>query len=195
VLQPTAFQQGLDGLWTPVAVTDGSGCEPSCNLCGNVCPTGAIRALRLDEKRAARMGLAVVDRQTCLPHAGKQECRFCAEQCTAAGYQAIEFERLHVEFDESGAPIEDSGFLAPVVRADRCVGCGLCQTRCFSINVREKGLLTRSAIEVVAGEGKEDRLVTGSYLAIREAERRKAEERLKKTQDQGGGAYLPDFIE
>jgi NAD-dependent dihydropyrimidine dehydrogenase PreA subunit len=190
-----AFQQGLEGLWTPVANADWSGCEPSCNICGHVCPTGAVRALRLDEKRAARMGLAVVDRQACLPHAGRQECQFCAEQCMAAGYQAIEFERVNVELDESGAPVEDSGFLAPVVRADRCVGCGLCQTRCFSINAKEKGLLRRSAIEVAAGEGKDDRLATGSYIVLREEERRKEEERLRKAQEQGGGAYLPDFIE
>ena len=45
----------------------------------------------------------------------------------------------------------------PVVLADRCVGCGLCQTRCYGINVVEKNLLTKSAIIIEAGPGKEDR--------------------------------------
>jgi len=196
VLQPMGFQQGLEGLWTPRAAADWSGCEPSCNLCGNVCPTGAIRALLLEEKRAARMGLAVINKETCLPHAGKGECQFCADQCSSAGYQALEFERVGVEFSDEGYPVEDSGLLAPLVRPDRCVGCGLCQTRCHGINVREKGLLGRSAIEVFAGQGKEDRMMTGSYRALRERERRAEEERLKKLQDQtGGDSYLPDFLE
>jgi len=196
VLQPMGFQQGFEGLWTPRAVADWSGCEPSCNICGNVCPTGAIRALLLEEKRAARMGLAVVNKVTCLPHAGRGECQLCVDQCTAAGYQAIEFERVGIELDEEGYPIEDSGFLAPVVRADRCVGCGLCQTRCYGINVEEKGLFDRSAIEVFAGEGKEDRMMTGSYRALREEERRREEERLRRLQERtGGDSYLPDFLE
>ena len=43
-LQPLGFAQGLEGLWTPHLVADWSGCETSCNNCGQVCPTGAIRA-------------------------------------------------------------------------------------------------------------------------------------------------------
>ena len=58
----------------------------------------------------------------------------------------------------------------PVVLEDRCVGCGLCQTRCYAINVKEHGLLERSAIIIEAGEGKEDRLHTGSYLELRRKE-------------------------
>jgi Fe-S-cluster-containing dehydrogenase component len=65
-----------------------------------------------------------------------------------------------------GNPIEGSGFSAPVVLADKCVGCGLCQTRCHSINVKTKQLLSSVAIVVEAGPGKEDRMAKGSYLAL-----------------------------
>ena len=47
----------------------------------------------------------------------------------------------------------------------RCVGCGLCQTRCHGINVDEKSLLGHTAIEVFAGPGNEDRIRSGSYIA------------------------------
>ena len=57
VLQPLAFQQGFEGLWTPHVVADWAGCESSCNGCGQVCPTGAIRALSIDEKRVARIAV------------------------------------------------------------------------------------------------------------------------------------------
>jgi len=117
VLQPLGLQHGPEGLWTPVAVPDWSGCDPSCNNCGQVCPTGAIRALPLLEKRSCRMGLAMIDRATCLPWAGTGECELCADECRAAGYDAIEFERVGVVVDEDGLPTEGSGRRAPVMVA------------------------------------------------------------------------------
>ena len=168
VLQPEGFQQGLEGLWTPLVNADWAGCESSCNACGQVCPTGAIRALPMEEKRVARMGLAIVDEVTCLPFAGTEACDLCVQECTAAGYNAIEFTQVGVEVDADGRPIEGTGFAAPVVLADECVGCGLCQTRCHSINVKERKVLESSAIVIVGGEGNEDRIHQGSYLELRQ---------------------------
>ncbi len=168
VLQPEAFEQGLEGLWTPMVVADWAGCESSCNACGQVCPTGAIRALPLAEKKVARMGLAIVNQQTCLPMAGREDCDLCVQECNAAGYHAIEYIQVGTEVDESGQPIEGTGMLAPVVLDDKCVGCGLCQTRCYGINVKERGLLPASAIIIEAGQDKEDRMMSGSYIALRE---------------------------
>jgi NAD-dependent dihydropyrimidine dehydrogenase PreA subunit len=175
---------------------DRAGCESSCNACGQVCPTGAIRALPIEEKCVCRMGLAIVDPGTCLPFVGREACRLCVDECQAAGYDAIEFVATGTEVDETRTPIEGTGFLAPVVRAERCVGCGLCQTRCYAINVKEKSLLARSAIVVEAGEGKEDRLLRGSYRALRE---REAKERVRQGPGAPGGgvgsdSYLPDFL-
>ncbi len=159
VLQAEGFQQGLEGLWTPLVQADWAGCEPSCNNCGQVCPTGAIRALSLEQKRTTRMGLAEVNQQTCLPLVGRGECDLCVQECRSAGYHAIEFIRVGTKMDAAGRPIEGSGFLAPNVLADRCVGCGLCQTRCYHDNVVTERRLRSSAIVVVAGEGKEDRFL------------------------------------
>lgn len=194
VLQPVSFELGFDGLWTPRVVADWSGCEPSCSNCGRVCPTGAIRALPLEEKRAARIGLAVVNQKTCLPFAGKEPCELCVKECRTAGYHAIEFQRVGTELDAQGQPIEGSGFLAPTVRADLCVGCGLCQTRCNRINVQSNKLLSASAIIVQAGPGKEDRLRTGSYIAQRESEKQRRDAPLREGTKDNSGGYLPDFL-
>lgn len=167
VLQPESFQQGLDGLWTPLVEADWAGCESSCNACGQVCPTGAIRALPLEEKKVARIGLAVVNESTCLPLTGTEDCDLCVQECNAAGYNAIEYVQVGTEVDENGAPIKGTGMLAPMVIAESCVGCGLCQTRCFGINVKQRSLLKHSAIIVKAGEGKEDRILSGSYQELR----------------------------
>ncbi|RMF42277.1 MAG: 4Fe-4S dicluster domain-containing protein [Planctomycetota bacterium] len=163
VLQLQGWDQGWEGLWTPVVRPDWAGCESSCNACGQVCPTGAIRALPIEEKRWARMGLAIVDQSACLPYAGREDCDLCVQECNAAGYHAIEYTTVGTQVDPQGQPIEGSGFLAPVVRDDRCVGCGLCQTRCYAINVKDRHVLSGSAIVVHAGPGREDRIASGSY--------------------------------
>ena len=95
--------------------------------------------------------------------------------------------RVHPKLDEAGLPIDGSDFSAPVVLVDKCVGCGLCQTRCHSINVKTKHLLGSSAIVVEAGPGKEDRMSSGSYLALRE--------QVQNVPAPGAAdSYLPSFL-
>ena len=195
-LQPLAFEQGVEGLWTPSVNANWAGCEPSCNNCCQVCPTGAIRKISLEEKQVARMGIAWVNEQTCLPFAGREECRHCFDECAASGHDAIEFMTVGTETDDQGVPIEGTGMLAPVVVHEKCVGCGLCQTRCYAINVKTKHLLSESAICVQAGLGKEDRISTGSYRALRKEEQRQREVKREKQakSETEGGSYLPDFL-
>jgi hypothetical protein len=142
------------------------------------------------------MGLAVVNHDTCLPHAGQGDCQLCVDECVTAGYHAIEFIRVGREEELSAELAEGSGFLAPRVLEDQCVGCGLCQTRCYAINVKAKGLIAESAIVVKAGQGKDDRLMQGSYVALRQEEQRQRERQQKELLEQSGseGGYLPDFL-
>lgn len=193
VLQPLGFELGFEGLWTPAVKASWSGCEPSCNNCGQACPTGAIRALALDEKRVVRMGLAIV-KQNCLPLAGREACQLCVDECNAAGYHAIDFIRVGTEMEPDGTPIEDTGFLAPLVNRDACVGCGLCQTRCHGINVEQKHLLSETAILITTEN--EDRLHHGSYRELRDHERREwaAEQQQKQRETGDDSNYLPDFL-
>ena len=191
VLQPAGLEFGIDGVWTPTVTADFSGCKPFCNNCGQVCPTGAIRKLSLDEKRAARLGLAEINVKTCLPHCQDDKCGLCFEECAAAGYNAIEYIHIGVEYDNWGMPIADSGFLAPVVLKDKCIGCGLCQARCYAVNVRDKKLLGESAVKVMAGPGKEDRIVAGSYKDLQN----KRTNHIRQNQIKGPkNEYLPEFL-
>ena len=193
VLQAEGFEQGLDGLWTPRVNADWAGCEPSCNACGQICPTGAIRALPLEEKRAARMGLAVVNHETCLPWANREGCQLCVDECNAAGYHAIEFRQVHTEINDDGLPVSGTGYFAPLVLTDHCVGCGLCQTRCYAINVKAKHTISESAIVIEAGPGKEDRMMTGSYRGLREEEAmQRAEQQRSTSGPQDVEFFVPD---
>jgi ferredoxin len=188
VLQAMGLSGGLDALWTPQVVANWSGCDPSCNNCGQVCPTGAIRALPLAEKKVARIGLAEVQ-SNCLPLAAKEPCQLCVDECVRAGYNAIEFERVHPQIDEQGLPVEGTGFAAPVVIADRCVGCGLCQSICHRINVKDKKMLQETAIVIGAGPGKEDRIATGTYTELRQREEQERRSQRRQKLEQVGDFY------
>lgn len=192
VLQPSGLELGLDGLWTPTIKADIAGCQSSCTNCGQVCPTGAIRNLPLEEKRAARIGLAQVNETTCLPHAEKDVCGLCYEACAAAGYHAIEYRRIGIQYDNRNRPIADSGFLAPVVLEEKCVGCGLCQASCYAANVKESELLEKAAIQITAGTGREDRIISGSYIELRNERTRL---RQPNPPAQIDNEYLPDFLQ
>ena len=155
VLQAAGLEHGFEALWTPVAMFPHAGCHQDCHFCTQVCPTGAIRPLSPDEKRRFVMGLAVVDPAACLPHRGELECRLCFEECTAAGYRAIEMRPVRLATGPvpeglfSPGEIEQMGrILAPFVNAQACVGCGLCEYRCHAMWVRRQSRLARSAVVV-----------------------------------------------
>jgi NAD-dependent dihydropyrimidine dehydrogenase PreA subunit len=147
--------------------------------------------LPLTEKRAARLGLAAIDMDACLPHCGREACGLCFSACAAAGYHAIVYVRIGIEYDGRGGPVSDSGFLAPVILKNKCVGCGLCQARCRAVNVTDKKLLGASAVTVMAGPGREDRIVAGSY---RELQRQRQERNKPLPTTTTEDAYLPDFL-
>ncbi len=156
VLHPAGLAAGLDALWTPVAVPSWAGCHQDCNFCGQVCPTGAIRPLPIEEKRRTHMGLAVVNAKTCLPHRGERDCQLCFEECRAAGYNAIEMREIRLEVGAAPEGIlspaeldQASRILAPFVRPAACVGCGLCEYRCGTAWAKQRRLLDKSAIFVL----------------------------------------------
>jgi MauM/NapG family ferredoxin protein len=124
-LQPALLQAGLPGLWSPILVSRIGYCEYNCSLCGQVCPTGAIRRLTLKEKHKIKIGLAEVDRNHCLPWKGDSECVVCEEHCPTPE-KAI---RLRTEQVPTGTG-EIKTFKRPYVDESRCVGCGICETKC-----------------------------------------------------------------
>lgn len=157
VLQPAGFKFGCEGLWTPVVVPSHAGCHQDCNFCTQVCPTGAIRPLSLQEKRRTPIGLAVLNTKICLPHAGRRDCRLCFEECEAAGYHAIQMRRIKLELGDipqgvfSEEQIEAMGSIeAPFVDPAACTGCGLCEYRCHTTYAKQARVFSEDAIRVIA---------------------------------------------
>ena len=55
-LQPVLWEAGLEGLYTPRLIPRMGYCAYSCNLCGQVCPTGAIPQPRTQGQAGHRPG-------------------------------------------------------------------------------------------------------------------------------------------
>ncbi len=146
-LQPSLWESGFSGLWTPKMDLRLAPCDQNCNVCGKVCPTQAIRSVSLEEKNHAKVGTAILIKEKCLVWAQNKICLICDEICP---YNAIVFR-----------PVE--GYRRPFVIASKCNGCGFCEQRC--------PVLGESAI-VVVPDG-EIRLKVGSY--VEEAKKRQLE--------------------
>jgi MauM/NapG family ferredoxin protein len=123
-LHPAFLQAGATGLWTPLLIPRLGYCEYNCTLCGQVCPTGAIRRLPLEEKKKVIIGLAVFDKNRCLPFARGEECLVCEEHCPTPE-KAIVFEEKEVVVNGISRRLK-----VPAVIRSRCIGCGICETRC-----------------------------------------------------------------
>jgi len=139
-LQPVWLKAGLEGLFSPVITPRLAACAINCHVCGKVCPTGAIRNLPLVEKQHVKVGTAWVARHNCLVWEQDKKCLVCDEVCP---YNAVSFQ-----------PVPGRRNAVPFVTANRCTGCGWCETKC--------PVQGESAIRVnIIGEV---RIATGSYV-------------------------------
>jgi polyferredoxin len=134
-IHPTLTEAGLEGLWTPTLIPRIGYCEPSCVLCSEVCPTGAIWQITPKDKgwvvgvgqqsQPIRLGTAFYDRGRCLPWAMATECIVCEEWCPVSP-KAIYVQEAQV-IDSAG---NTKTLKQPRIDPARCVGCGACEYAC-----------------------------------------------------------------
>lgn len=123
--------------------------EVPCYMCPDipcvpVCPTGALdeSSVTTDGKldiTIADMGVAVIDEDSCIAFWGIQ-CDACYRACPILG------EAITVEYSKNERTGKHA-FLKPIVHADACTGCGLCERAC----VTEKAAIFIRPREVVQG--------------------------------------------
>jgi formate hydrogenlyase subunit 6/NADH:ubiquinone oxidoreductase subunit I len=133
------LEAGISGLWTPKITARLAGCEQGCNLCGQVCPTEAIRPLTLEEKSFAKVGTARIDKTRCIAWEQDKKCLICDEICP---YNAIVSQFM------AGRSVT-----VPVIDEDKCNGCGYCECKCPVIG--ESAIIVEPSGEL--------RLASGSY--------------------------------
>jgi MauM/NapG family ferredoxin protein len=124
-LQPTFLEAGIEGIWSPVLIPRIGYCEYRCTLCGQVCPTGAIKKLEMQDKEKVKVGLAMIDKGRCLPYAHATPCIVCQEVCPIPK-KAIWLEKAKVMSRNEDVMILNQ----PHIDLDLCNGCGLCEAKC-----------------------------------------------------------------
>lgn len=134
VLQPSLFEAGVEGLWTPIMISKMGWCELNCTLCSQVCPTGAIREISIAEKLGTgpfaskgpiKTGTAFYNQGRCLPWAMDTSCVVCEEVCPVSP-KAIFTRNVEVT-DRWGATLE---LKRPYIDPNKCIGCGICEHEC-----------------------------------------------------------------
>jgi ferredoxin len=103
----------------PVLDYTDAACQYNCTVCGEVCPTGAINRLELEEKHTTRIALSTLYFEYCVVKTRHEACGACAEVCPT---RALRMEA----YPESGVPY----LTRPLFDEPYCVGCGACLTVC-----------------------------------------------------------------
>lgn len=81
-------------------------CKFDCTKCGEVCPTGAIKRLKLEEKQKTRIAMAMILDEKCT------KCGLCKEACPTGAIMKIDGKTI--------------------LNAQKCIGCGACKNACRS---------------------------------------------------------------
>jgi len=115
VLRPSVTKWGLAGFLQPYQDFDHAFCAYECADCSQVCPTGAIQPLTVDERKGVQTGVAEFFKGRCVVKTQGTACGACAEHCPTAAIQMVPWQ---------------NGLTIPEVDPDLCVGCGGCEFIC-----------------------------------------------------------------
>ena len=116
VLRPSS---DLMHLMQPVMSYELGYCRPECNRCSEVCPTGAIKPIRHEDKASTQIGHAVWIKKNCIPLTDGVECGNCARHCPVGAIEMVPSD-----------PDDEESPYVPAVNEARCIGCGACEYLC-----------------------------------------------------------------
>ncbi len=99
--------------------------ETPCYLCHDMpcvkaCPTGALDPA-LEKIEDARMGVALVDPASCLSFQGLR-CEVCYRECPESDKAIV--------LDPLSRGLSKHAMLRPVIKPEKCTGCGICEKVC-----------------------------------------------------------------
>ncbi len=114
VLQPSFLQYGLGGLLQPTMDFNASYCNFECTVCTDVCPSGALRTLTIEEKKVSQAGRVVFVRENCVVYTENTDCGACTEHCPTKAVVMVPYKNSRI----------------PEVKPEYCIGCGACEHAC-----------------------------------------------------------------
>jgi ferredoxin len=105
VLQPSFLEYGFMGMSQPHMDFGVEYCNFECVKCGEVCPTGAILPLTVEEKKLEQTGQVKFLREKCIVYTDGTSCGSCSEHCPTQAVRMIPYTAI-------------------------CIGCGACEFAC-----------------------------------------------------------------
>jgi ferredoxin len=116
VLKPASLQYGISGITQPHMVfSTHVFCTYDCNICSSVCPTDALIAVPMEQKKLTQIGIAKLRIDMCVVITHKTDCGACSEHCPTQAVHMIPYK---------------NGLTKPEVTEDLCIGCGGCESIC-----------------------------------------------------------------
>ncbi|MFP4443174.1 MAG: 4Fe-4S binding protein [Spirochaetia bacterium] len=115
VLQPSLSEYGLRGIFQPVMDYRTGFCDYQCNVCSQVCPTGAIKPVTLEQKRRIQIGEVRFIQDRCIVFSEGTACGACAEMCPTHAVHMVPHKGL---------------LTRPETDVTLCIGCGNCEYAC-----------------------------------------------------------------
>jgi ferredoxin len=115
VLRPSLLEKGLDGLMKPLLDFERNSCEYKCNVCSEICPTGAIERIGIVHKQKLSIGKAKFVEDRCIVKVDNTACGACAEVCPTNALYMVKYKK---------------GLTIPQIDEKTCIGCGACEHSC-----------------------------------------------------------------
>jgi len=115
VLRPSVREHGLAGFLQPHQDFTVAFCSYNCSNCSQICPTGAIQPLTVEERRRVRTGVALFFQDRCVVKTKGTSCGACNEHCPTQAVRMVPW---------------NNNLTIPEVDPELRVGCGGCEFIC-----------------------------------------------------------------
>ena len=141
VIQPSKNQFGWEHILQVRMDFKAGYCNYECIRCTEVCPTGALLPLPVEDKKLTQLGKVKFVKENCVVEAEGTDCGACAEVCPTKAVHMVPYE------DDLRIPETDDKI---------CIGCGACEHACPTLPYKAI-YVEGNAVHVMAEEPEEEK--------------------------------------
>ncbi|MGC9342202.1 MAG: 4Fe-4S dicluster domain-containing protein, partial [Bacteroidales bacterium] len=142
VLQPSFNEFGLSSIMQPQMDYNTNYCNYECVKCTDVCPTGAILPLGVEDKKILQLGKVQFIKENCVVYTENTACGSCSEHCPTQAVKMVPYK---------------GSLTIPETDNSICVGCGACEYACPVVPYKAI-YVDGNAIHLAAEKPKQEKL-------------------------------------